>query len=135
MDPRFLPAFEHQSRQLMGDSPFTRIVTMITGIEREVLHPRYHLRADGVVFLLINVAHMVVLPWEYAEIRNFFQMNHTLLEEDIRKILNEAKHRASNIEEQEISAKTLLEAVYELRDQLSILALQVWGPGSVSQQP
>lgn len=124
MDARFLPAFENQARELLEDRPFRPILAMITSMEREM---ECKLRADGLVFLLINVGYMIILPWERTEVRSFLEANGDLLRADIGKILSRAKDSDSYGTAQEISANRVLEAVNELKADMSTLNLRLWG--------
>src|SRR5262249_26514556 len=125
MDQRFLPAFRTQARQLLGNNLFKEIRNVISSVESEVLSPPYHLRTDGLLFLLINIGYMIVLPWEYTEVNDFLTRNREMLREDLTMVMTEAKNRvgapagapAGAIE---ISASTLLDAVATRKSQMRI---------------
>jgi hypothetical protein len=70
---------------------------------------------------------MIVLPWEHTELRSFLSINRSLLEEDIKRILLQAKNNDSDGTEQEISANRVLEAVNGLKEEMGTLNLRLWG--------
>jgi len=129
MDPRFLPAFENRIRTLTANDPFTWIRDMINDAVNDALAPSgMSLRADGVLFLLVNVAAMIVRPWEETESNNFLNVHGSSLAADLQDIMGEAQAIASVRNIREISANLLLSVTATRRGGMRTLALNMWGP-------
>jgi hypothetical protein len=60
---------------------------MINDIANPIFGPTgLSLRADGVLFLALNIGHLIVIPWQETEQRDFRTTHGPLLADDIRDI-------------------------------------------------
>lgn len=80
------------------------------------------------LFLLVNIAYLIVLPWETTEGAKFRDKYGSELDGDIRDILSETNAIAERREVREISANLLMEVVAHRREGVRTRNLAVWGP-------
>jgi hypothetical protein len=127
MDSRFVPAFVNQIRILTANAPYDWISAMINDAITAVLHPSsMRLREDGTLFLLVNIAEMIVKPWQETEQRDFRSTHSGILFEDIRDILAEARAIASAESISDISANLLLNVTATRRGGKRTRGLDIW---------
>lgn len=94
---------------------------------KEVVEPQgLDLRADGMCFLLINLASMIITPWQEATAEKFPDVtnNVELLREDLRDILTAAAISAKRHGRVEISANVLFQATAFFGEGLTVRALK-----------
>jgi hypothetical protein len=127
MNPRFLPAFEAQVNDLRRRDPFSWIYEMVQAGERNILdNASQQLRADGTLFLLINIGHLIVMPWDDTEGNRFIDIHHQMLEEDTQDILRETSMVAQQRKVTDISANLLLEITATRRGGVRTRGLNLW---------
>lgn len=133
MDPRFLKAFEDQVRTLTQGgafptgAPFDWIFRMVNDEARAALPSSQSLRADGMLFLIGNIAGLIVIPWEATEGQNFRNTHGDALANEIRAILAQASFIASQRGVLEISASILLRATADRTVITRMSGPDIWG--------
>lgn len=131
MDPKFLPSFAGIVGDLENSEPFDWIASLVREQAATYLHPnKVNLRDDGMVFLLVNIANLVVIPWERTMSQGFRSdySNSDSLRKDVGYILSIGLLAAQVQNRDDVSANMLLNAVAALGEGLTIRSLQLWGP-------
>lgn len=128
MDPKFLGAFVDQVNTLIKNPPFDWIFSMINDVAPQVVHPPMQIRPDGLLFLLGNIAALIVMPWEMTEQKNFRTIHGRLLASDIMDILRNGVTIAIQRGVNELSANILLDSTANRNNALATRGLQIWGP-------
>jgi hypothetical protein len=85
------------------------------------------LRADGTLFLLINIGYLIVVPWDNTEGDHFMNSPYVHdLEQDIIDILSETSAIAQQRKVTDISANLLLEVTATRRGGMRTRGLNLW---------
>lgn len=131
MDLIYEPAFASQLSDLISVSPDNAVYLRIAGLVERADHrtnPQGILRADGSLFLVLNVGAMIVIPWQRTQNADFFKHYQADLEADILDILTEAKAMAAQLAVTEISANLLMAVTATRRGGQRTRGTNIWGP-------
>jgi hypothetical protein len=133
MDPRFNAGFEEQIKRLEQIPPYDEISRMLQNVKTEI-----PLRPDAILFLMINAARMIIIPWAIAvggeqpgtpTFGASFLSNHAnILYEDLREIVERAEVEARARSEGAISANIVLSVTGARTVGVRTRALNIWGP-------
>jgi hypothetical protein len=131
MDPIYGPAFDAELNDLINVSPDKNVYSTIQAIVESAdqnTTPSTMLRSDATLFLVLNMGAMIVIPWQKAKKMDFFKQYRSLLEEDAKDILTEAKQMASQQGLKEISSNLLVSVTATRRGGMRTRGINIWGP-------
>jgi hypothetical protein len=139
MDPRFIRGFEQQIDFMLGSFPFKEIFQIVMNAHANVRpENRVPLRPDALVFLVVNSATMIVIPWSVTvggESLNaprlgesFFAQHRAALQMDLNEIVAQASLEAKTQNKDDISANQVLSVTAIRTVGTRTRGLNIWGP-------
>lgn len=129
MHPRFNSSFDTEVRNLVSREPFKWIAAMIHDVCGERLDGTgVVLRSDGLLFLLVNCAYLIVMPWSDATRSDFRTSHASELSDDLADIVDRAVAIAKERNSVALSANVLLEATATRENGMRTRGLDIWGP-------
>jgi hypothetical protein len=130
MDPRYLPEFERRANDLSRTPPYDWLSGVIAEEVATILRPHgVELRADGMVFLLLNIGDLVVKPWQEVNSQQFLGTQYVdLVRQDVQYLLRIGLVAAQTQQRSVVSSNMLLQGAAVLGEGLTVRSLQLWGP-------
>ncbi len=128
MDQKYIPAYQAIVKDLSKDAVNAGVLKVLDELAPMILKKHdCTLREDGRLFLMSNLALIVVRPWQLVNEKSFLESNPHTIPDDISKILDAAAEIARSRQLREVTARHIVEAVARVYSRLTIASLEMWG--------